>query len=153
VISGFRRALPAAAIYVYDNNSRDSTAQIAAAAGAIVRHERYQGKGNVVRRMFADIDADVYVLADGDRTYDASAACTLVDSLIASNADMVVGVRVGNHSAYRQGHRLGNRFFNLLVSKLFGQGFTDILSGYRAMSRRFAKSFPAASSGFELETE
>jgi len=153
VIAGFRQALPGAAIYVYDNNSTDRTAQIAAAAGAVVRHERYQGKGNVVRRMFADIDADVYVLADGDLTYDASAAGRLVDALVDNNADMVVGVRVSKGDAFRPGHRAGNRFFNVLVARLFGNGFSDILSGYRVMSRRFAKSFPAASSGFEIETE
>jgi hypothetical protein len=153
VIDGFRQALPAATIYVYDNNSTDGTARAATAAGAIVRHERYQGKGNVVRRMFADIDADAYVLADGDLTYDASAAGALVDALVGSNADMVVGVRIGDGNAFRQGHRAGNRFFNLLVARLFGDGFTDILSGYRVLSRRFAKSFPAASSGFEIETE
>ena len=153
VISAFRQALPAAAIYVYDNNSTDDTARLAAAAGAIVRHERHQGKGNVVRRMFADIDADVYLLADGDLTYDATAAGALVDALVQSNTDMVVGVRVASGKAFRQGHRAGNRFFNVLVARLFGNGFTDILSGYRVMSRRFAKSFPAASSGFEIETE
>ena len=154
VIDGFRRSLPGADIYVYDNNSTDRTAEVAKAAGAVVRFEPYQGKGNVVRRMFADIDADIYVLADGDLTYDASAAGRLVDALIERNADMVVGVRVSTaEAAYRPGHRAGNRFFNLLVARLFGNGFTDILSGYRVMSRRFAKSFPAASSGFETETE
>jgi glycosyltransferase involved in cell wall biosynthesis len=154
VIEGFRRTLPGAGIYVYDNNSTDRTAEAARLAGAIVRFEPYQGKGNVVRRMFADIDADIYVLADGDLTYDASAAGRLVDALVERNADMVVGVRIGGgEAAYRPGHRAGNRFFNLLVARLFGNGFTDILSGYRVMSRRFAKSFPAASSGFEIETE
>jgi glycosyltransferase involved in cell wall biosynthesis len=154
VIDGFRRSLPGAEIYVYDNNSTDRTAEVAKAAGAVVRFEPYQGKGNVVRRMFADIDADIYVLADGDLTYDASAAGRLVEALIDRNADMVVGVRVSTaEAAYRPGHRAGNRFFNLLVARLFGNGFTDILSGYRVMSRRFAKSFPAASSGFETETE
>ena len=154
VIDDFRRALPGADIYVYDNNSTDRTAEVAKAAGAIVRFEPYQGKGNVVRRMFADIDADIYVLADGDLTYDASAAGRLVEELIERNADMVVGVRVSTaEAAYRPGHRAGNRFFNQLVARLFGHGFTDILSGYRVMSRRFAKSFPAASSGFEIETE
>lgn len=154
VIDGFRRALPGADIYVYDNNSSDRTAEVATAAGALVRHEPYQGKGNVVRRMFADIDADIYVLADADLTYDASAAGLLVDALVSRNADMVVGVRVGKaDDAFRRGHRAGNRFFNWLVAGLFGNGFTDILSGYRVMSRRFAKSFPAASSGFEIETE
>lgn len=154
VIEGFRRALPGAEIYVYDNNSTDRTAAVAAAAGAIVRFEPYQGKGNVVRRMFADIEADIYVLADGDLTYDASAAGRLIEALVISNADMVVGTRVASaDQAYRRGHRAGNRLFNLIVAQLFGASFSDILSGYRVMSRRFAKSFPAASSGFEIETE
>jgi glycosyltransferase involved in cell wall biosynthesis len=153
VIDSFRRVLSGAVIYVYDNNSSDRTAEIAAAAGAVVRRERYQGKGNVVRRMFADIEADVYILADGDLTYDASAAGRLVDALVSQNVDMVVGVRIGAGQAFRRGHRLGNRLFNWFVVHLFGEGFTDILSGYRVLSRRFAKSFPAASSGFEIETE
>jgi glycosyltransferase involved in cell wall biosynthesis len=154
VIAGFRRHLPGAFIYVYDNNSTDGTAEVAGAAGAIVRHERYQGKGNVIRRMFADIEADIYVLADGDLTYDASAASSLVDALVSENVDMVVGVRVeACQAAYRRGHRFGNQIFNRVVARLFGNAFTDILSGYRAMSRRFVKSFPAASAGFETETE
>jgi glycosyltransferase involved in cell wall biosynthesis len=153
VIDSFRRVLPGAVIYVYDNNSIDRTSEVAEAAGAVVRRERYQGKGNVVRRMFADIEADIYVLADGDLTYDASAAGRLVDALVSQNVDMVVGVRVGSGEAFRRGHRLGNSLFNRIVAHLFGDGFTDILSGYRVMSRRFAKSFPAASSGFEIETE
>jgi glycosyltransferase involved in cell wall biosynthesis len=153
VIESFRRVLPGAAIYVYDNNSSDRTGEVAAAAGAVVRRERYQGKGNVVRRMFADIEADVYILADGDLTYDASAAGRLVDALVGQNADMVVGVRIGSGQAFRRGHRFGNRLFNWFVAHLFGDGFTDILSGYRVVSRRFAKSFPVASSGFEIETE
>ena len=123
-------------------------------AGAIVRFEPYQGKGNVVRRMFADIDADVLVLADGDLTYDPSHSGRLIDLLVAGNLDMVVGARVSEEqTAYRAGHRLGNLLFNRIVQGLFGQGFTDIFSGYRVFSRRFAKSFPAASSGFEIETE
>jgi hypothetical protein len=153
VIDGFRRVLPGARIYVYDNNSTDGTAEVAAGAGALVGREMYQGKGNVVRRMFADIEADVYVLADGDLTYDAAAAGRLVETLVAHNLDMVVGVRIGAEQAFRRGHRLGNRLFNSIVARLFGPGFTDILSGYRVVSRRFAKSFPAASSGFEIETE
>jgi len=153
VIESFRRVLPGASIYVYDNNSTDRTAEVAAGAGAIVRRELQQGKGNVVRRMFADIDADVYLLADGDLTYDASASGRLVDALVSQNVDMVVGVRVGEGQAFRRGHRFGNRLFNWIVARLFGYGFTDILSGYRVVSRRFAKSFPAASSGFEIETE
>ena len=146
VVESFRRVLPGATIYVYDNNSTDRTAEAAAAGGAVVRRERYQGKGNVVRRMFADIEADVYVLADGDLTYDASAAGRLVDALVSENVDMVVGVRVGTGQAFRRGHRFGNQLFNRVVAHLFGDGFTDILSGYRVVSRRFAKSFPAASS-------
>jgi glycosyltransferase involved in cell wall biosynthesis len=154
VIAGFRRHLPGAIIYVYDNNSTDGTAEVAAAAGAIVRRERYQGKGNVMRRMFADIEADIYVLADGDLTYDASAASRLVDALVSENVDMVVGVRVeAGQAVYRRGHRFGNQMFNYIVAGLFGHAFTDILTGYRVMSRRFVKSFPAASAGFETETE
>src|SRR5712692_10223805 len=153
VIEGFRRVLPGASSYVYDNNSTDGTAEVAATAGALVRREMYQGKGNVVRRMFADVEADVYVLADGDLTYDAAAAERLVEALVVQNVDMVVGVRIGAEQAFRRGHRFGNRLFNWIVARLFGPGFTDILSGYRVVSRRFAKSFPAASSGFEIETE
>jgi glycosyltransferase involved in cell wall biosynthesis len=154
VVEGFRTALPGALIYVYDNNCTDDTAAAAAKAGAIVRFEPYQGKGNVVRRMFADIDADVLVLADGDMTYDPAHAGRLIDLLISENLDMVVGARVSEEaSAYRAGHRLGNQVFTGLVRTLFGQGFTDIFSGYRVFSRRFAKSFPAGSTGFEIETE
>lgn len=154
VVAGFQHALPSARIYVYDNNSTDDTRKAAASAGAIVRSEPYQGKGNVVRRMLADIDADIYVLADGDATYDPNAVGTLIDALVTHNLDMVVGTREGGGSeAYRHGHRAGNRFFNRVVAHLFGPGFTDILSGYRVLSRRFAKSFPVTSSGFEIETE
>jgi glycosyltransferase involved in cell wall biosynthesis len=153
VVAGFQRALPTARIYVYDNNSTDRTREEAARAGAIVRSELHQGKGNVVRRMLADIEADIYVLADGDATYDADAAGTLIDTLITRNLDMVVGSRRGRDGAYPPGHQAGNRFFNLVVTHLFGAGFTDILSGYRVLSRRFAKSFPVSSSGFEIETE
>jgi glycosyltransferase involved in cell wall biosynthesis len=153
VVESFRKMLPSAAIYVYDNNSTDGTGNAALEAGAIVRREGHQGKGNVVRRMFADVDADIYVLADGDLTYDASAVGRLIDTLVTDNVDMVVGVRVGTKEAFRRGHRFGNRLFNWTVTRLFGPGFTDILSGYRVLSRRFVKSFPAASSGFEIETE
>jgi len=153
-ISAFREALPSATIYVYDNNSTDRTSEVAAAAGAKVRHESLQGKGNVVRRMLADIDADIYVLADGDMTYDATAAGYMVEQLVTRNLDMVVGTRVSDaEAAYRAGHRFGNRLFNVIVQKLFGTQFSDILTGYRVLSRRFAKSFPAQSSGFEIETE
>jgi glycosyltransferase involved in cell wall biosynthesis len=153
-IAGFRSALPSAAIYVYDNNSRDRTREIAAEAGAIVRTERQQGKGHVVRRMFADVDADVYVMADGDLTYDAKAAPAMVDLLLGEEFDMVVGTRQHEEKeAYRGGHVIGNRVFTRLLSGLFGRSFTDIFSGYRVFSRRFVKSFPVLSSGFEIETE
>ncbi len=154
VVEGFRRAMPGATIYVYDNNSSDRTAQVAAKAGAIVRHEHRQGKGNVVRRMLADVDADIYVLADGDLTYDAAASGAMVDMLVSRNLDMIVGTRITDEQeAFRRGHRFGNQLFNVIVARLFGAQFTDILSGYRVMSRRFAKSFPASSAGFETETE
>ena len=153
-IAGFRESLPAATIYVYDNNSRDRTREIAAEAGAIVRTETQQGKGHVVRRMFADIDADVYVMADGDLTYDPKAAPAMVDLLVADRLDMVVGTRRHEEKqAYRGGHVLGNKLFTGLLSGLFGRSFSDIFSGYRVFSRRFVKSFPVLSSGFEIETE
>jgi glycosyltransferase involved in cell wall biosynthesis len=153
VVRGFRSAVSDATVFVYDNNSSDGTGREASTAGAIVRTEPYQGKGNVVRRMFADIDADIYVLVDGDLTYDPSAAGELIGRLIAGNLDMVVGTRVAADEAFPSGHRAGNRGFNIVVSRLFGTGFTDILSGYRVVSRRFAKSFPVMSAGFEIETE
>ncbi|HEX4736198.1 MAG TPA: glycosyltransferase family 2 protein [Allosphingosinicella sp.] len=153
-VAGFRAALPDAPIYVYDNNSTDRTREVAAAAGAIVRSERMQGKGNVVRRMFADIDADIYVMADGDATYDAAAAPELVRRLLDEQLDMVVGARKSEvEEAYRRGHRLGNRLFTSILANLFGRSFTDIFSGYRVFSRRFVKSFPALARGFETETE
>ena len=154
VVSAFRKALPAAQIYVYDNNSRDRTAEVARAAGAEVRDERRQGKGHVVRRMFADIDADVYVLVDGDATYDAPSAPGMVERLVDDHLDMVVGLRVDQEqAAYRRGHRTGNWLLTSFLSSVFGQAFTDILSGYRVFSRRFVKSFPVLSDGFEIETE
>jgi glycosyltransferase involved in cell wall biosynthesis len=153
-VHGFRAALPSATVYVYDNNSRDRTREAAAKAGAVVRSERQQGKGNVVRRMFADIDADIYVMADGDMTYDAASAPTMVDILLAEQLDMVVGTRRHDEKhAYRGGHVFGNRLFTGLLSSLFGRSFTDIFSGYRVFSRRFVKSFPVVSAGFEIETE
>jgi len=153
-IAGFRAALPGAVIYVYDNNSRDRTREVAAKAGAIVRTERQQGKGNVVRRMFADVDADVYIMADGDLTYDPKAAPAMVDMLLDEQLDMVVGTRKHEQKdAYRGGHVLGNRLFTGSLTGLFGRSFTDIFSGYRVFSRRFVKSFPVLSSGFEIETE
>ena len=153
-IAGFREALPGAQIYVYDNNSADRTSEVAAAAGAQVRTERMQGKGHVVRRMFADVEADVYVMADGDATYDAAAAPDLVRRLVEEQLDMVVGARASEaEAAYRRGHRFGNRLLTNILANIFGRTFSDILSGYRVFSRRFVKSFPALSRGFEIETE
>jgi len=153
-VAGFRAALPEAAIYVYDNNSSDRTVEVAGAAGAIVRTERMQGKGNVVRRMFADIDADWYIMVDGDATYDATAAPRLVKTAAAGGYDMVsVAREETGQKAYRAGHRFGNRLLTGLVGGIFGARTRDMLSGYKIFSRRFAKSFPAMSSGFEIETE
>lgn len=154
VVAGFRQALPQARIIVYDNGSTDETSALARAAGAEVRSENRPGKGNVVRRMFADIDADVYVMADGDATYDASAAPRLVAAIVGDRADMAVGARANIHiDAHRAGHAFGNRLFNACFGLLFDRRFDDIFSGYRAFSRRFVKSFPALSGGFEIETE
>jgi glycosyltransferase involved in cell wall biosynthesis len=154
VIGDFRHALPEAAICVFDNNSTDHTAALARDAGAFVRHVSDQGKGNVIRRMFADVEADVYLLVDGDGTYDPTAAPRLIRTLVEGGFDMVVGTRVTDaREAYRLGHRLGNRLLTQCVATLFGRTFTDMLSGYRAFSRRFVKSFPAHASGFETETE
>lgn len=153
-VAGFRAAIPHAIVYVYDNNSRDRTVEVARAAGAIVRSERMQGKGNVVRRMFADIDADIYVMADGDATYDAASAPALVARVLDEQLDMVVGARVTQaDAAYRRGHQFGNALLTGMLAKLFGRSFTDILSGYRVFSRRFVKSFPVLTGGFEIETE
>jgi glycosyltransferase involved in cell wall biosynthesis len=154
VIRAMRRALPDAAIYVYDNNSTDRTVEAARAAGAQVRTERRQGKGHVIRRMFADIDADAYVLVDGDDTYDAASAPRMVQKLLGEGLDMVNGARVSEAvAAYRRGHRLGNVVLTSLVAAIFGNYVSDMLSGYRVFSRRFVKSFPALSQGFETETE
>jgi glycosyltransferase involved in cell wall biosynthesis len=154
VVSDFRAALPTAEIFVYDNNSRDRTVEVARAAGAIVRSERRQGKGHVVRRMFADIDADVYVLVDGDDTYDASAAAGMVDLLLRDRLDLVNGARNSiSAAAFRPGHRFGNALLGRMVQLIFGPHFVDMLSGYKVLSRRFVKTFPALSDGFELETE
>ena len=154
VVADFRAALPEATIYVYDNNSADETARIAREAGAVVRREPRQGKGHVIRRMFADVEASAYVLVDGDDTYDAAAAAGMVALLREERLDMVSGCRVtGSAGAYRPGHRFGNRLFTGLVARLFGRELSDMLSGYRVFSRRFVKSFPALSSGFETETE
>jgi glycosyltransferase involved in cell wall biosynthesis len=154
VVADFRAALPLAVIYVYDNNSTDGTAAAARAAGAVVRSETLRGKGNVVRRMFADVQADLYVLADGDDTYDAGAAPDMIRLLVERQLDMVNGARVTRiEAAYRQGHRLGNRVLTGMVRLIFGDRVQDMLSGYRVFSRRFVKSFPALASGFETETE
>jgi glycosyltransferase involved in cell wall biosynthesis len=154
VVRDFRTSLPTATIYVYDNNSTDDTAAIATAAGAVVRRETRRGKGNVVRRMFQDIEADIYVMVDGDDTYEAAVAPQLVDRLITDNLDMVVGRRIETHdAAYRAGHRLGNAVLTGLVTRLFGAQLTDMLSGYRVFSKRFVKSFTSSSREFEIETE
>lgn len=154
VVSDFRAALPGATVYVYDNNSADDTVSVAREAGAVVRNEGRQGKGNVVRRMFADVDADVFVLVDGDDTYDAAAAPALVERLVDDGLDMVTGTRIASsQAAYRTGHRFGNRLLTGLVAFSFGSEVSDMLSGYRVLSRRFVKSFPLLSGGFEIETE
>ena len=154
VVRGFAEAVPNAEIYVFDNNSTDDTAREAASAGAKVFRESRQGKGNVVRRMFADINADIYVMADGDGTYDPADAPSLVNALVTEQVDMVVGTRRAvTEDAGRAGHALGNKVFNVAYRSLFGTDFTDIFSGYRAFTRRFVKSFPAISTGFEIETE
>jgi glycosyltransferase involved in cell wall biosynthesis len=154
VVGDFRQALPQAAIYVYDNNSCDRTAEVARAAGAIVRTETLQGKGNVVRRMFADIEADIYVLVDGDATYDAASAPKMIKVLVDGPLDMVNGARVTTiQKAYRPGHRFGNWLLTSMAAWIFGDRFRDMLSGYRVMSRRYVKSFPALVTGFETETE
>src|SRR5215472_9968108 len=154
VVADFRKALPTAQIHGYDNNSKDRTVVVAREAGAEVRSEYRQGKGHVVRRMFADVDADVYVLVDGDATYDAPSAPRMIEKLVSERLDMVVGLRVDQEqAAWRPGHRVGNRMLTGFLSEVFGQAFTDILSGYRVFSRRFVKSFPVLSDGFEIETE
>ena len=154
VVEQFRTALPSAAIHVYDNNSKDRTSEVARAAGAIIGNEMRQGKGHVVRRMFADVEADIYLLVDGDATYDAPSAHKMIAKLVDENLDMVVGCRVGQEQkAYRPGHRFGNHILTEFVARVFGRAFNDILSGYRVFSRRFVKSFPALSTGFEIETE
>ncbi len=154
VVTDFQKYLPTATIYVYDNNSRDDTISRALAAGAIVRSEPRQGKGHVVRRMFADIEADLYVLIDGDDTYDATVVHQLIDKLVRDNLDMVNGARIEEEAtAYRPGHKFGNRLLTGLVRVIFSDGFNDMLSGYRIFSRRFVKSFPQSSGGFEIETE
>jgi glycosyltransferase involved in cell wall biosynthesis len=154
VVNAFNEALPEAKIYVYDNNSQDDTALQARAAGAIVRTERMQGKGNVVCRMFADIEADIYVLVDGDGTYDASRARFMINTMLSGNHDMVNGKRVESGTEnYRPGHRFGNAVLTAMVRHIFSRGFTDMLSGYKIFSKRYVKSFPALSSGFEIETQ
>ena len=153
VIKDFKKSLPGCTVYVYDNNSTDNTSEVARKAGAVVGSERRAGKGNVVRRMFSEIDAEIYVMVDGDDTYEADAAPDLVDAIVQGN-DMSVGVRSGALEKHeRSGHALGNTAFNMIYSMSLGQEFSDIFSGYRGFSRRFVKSFPALSSGFEIETE
>jgi glycosyltransferase involved in cell wall biosynthesis len=154
VVEDFRAALPGACVYVYDNNSSDHSAAAAASAGAIVRDEAMQGKGHVVCRMFSEIEADIYVLVDGDGTYDPASAPRLIDRLVAERLDMLCGARAERtNQAYRRGHRLGNRVLTWLIAMLFGNRFRDLLTGYRVFTRRFVKSFPAFSSGFEIETQ
>lgn len=154
VVADFQRALPGTPIHVYDNNSADDTGDRAAKAGALVASEPHQGKGHVLRRMFADIEADIYVLIDGDGTYDPGCAPGMIDMLLAENLDMVIGTRIcTNPAAYRPLHRRGNALLNRMVAFLFEDRITDMMSGYRVFSRRFVKSFPATSSGFETETE
>ena len=154
VVRDFRRALPQAVIHVFDNNSTDHTVEVARRAGALVGHVTLQGKGNVIRRMFADVEADIYVMVDGDDTYHADSSPAMIERLLADGLDMVVGRRVSDDVAsYRTGHRFGNRMLTGCVAYLFGRTFTDMLSGYRVFSRRFVKSFPALAKGFETETE
>jgi glycosyltransferase involved in cell wall biosynthesis len=153
-VENFRATLPDALVYVYDNRSTDRTAEEARLAGAIVRREEWPGKGNVVRRMFSDVQADIYLMADGDGTYDHRVAPKMIQKMVDDNLDMVIGIRQNIYqNAYRPGHGVGNQIFNTLYRSLFGRMFTDIFSGYRLFSRRFVKSFPAISSGFEIETE
>ena len=153
VVQDFKQYLPDASIYVYDNNSSDNTIRCAEGAGAIVRREPMQGKGNVVRRMFADIEADIFIMSDGDGTYDISTSPELVRQLITEQLDMIVGVRVPEKGAHRKGHGFGNFIFNKIIFFIFEDKYTDIFSGFRIFSKRFVKTFPALSKGFEVETE
>jgi glycosyltransferase involved in cell wall biosynthesis len=154
VVEAFHASLPGCVVFVYDNGSTDRTVEVARANGAVVRVEPLRGKGNVVRRMFADVEADVYVMVDGDATYDAEAAPALIEKLLSESLDMVTGTRVEQgEGAYRRGHRFGNWLLTTLVARIFGKRSSDMLSGYRVMSRRFVKTFPALSAGFEIETE
>lgn len=153
VVRQMKETLPAARVIVFDNNSKDGSGDLAQKAGAEVRRVRLQGKGNVVRRMFADVDADVYLMLDADATYDPLTAPQLIDAVLREGVDMACAVRKGADDAFPSGHKFGNKLFNLIVAGFFGAGMQDIFSGYRAFSRRFAKSFPAASAGFEIETE
>lgn len=153
VIAQFQHSLPEANIYVFDNNSKDDSAALARAAGAIVHHVPLQGKGNVVRRMFADVEADIYIMADADATYDAARARELIQPIARGEVDCMIATRDGGAGSFPSGHVWGNKLFNLIVGRLFGRGLKDIFSGYRAFSRRFVKSFPAHSEGFEIETE
>lgn len=154
-VTDFKREIPSGIIYVFDNNSSDQTAKLACSAGARVIHVSLKGKGNVVRRMFADVDADIYLMVDGDSTYDARTAPALIEKLINEHLDMVVGCRVDQNEKenYRWGHRIGNQLLTKSVQRIFGGKFTDMLSGYRVFTRRYVKSFPALAVGFEIETE
>ena len=153
VTKDFKQHIPQSLVYVYDNNSSDNTVENAKQAGAIVRYEPIQGKGNVVRRMFADIEADIFVMSDGDGTYDVSDSASLVKQLIGEQLDMIVGVRVPDEGAHRKGHSIGNFIFNKIILYIFEDKYTDVFSGYRIFSKRFVKTFPAISKGFEIETE
>lgn len=152
-IASFQAALPSANIYVYDNNSTDDTALEAKQAGAIVRFEPRQGKGEVVKRMFADIEADIYIMADGDNTYDASICPSLIETLVEQRLDMIIGTRSRELSSYPKGHVLGNKLFSNLINRAFNSQLEDVFSGYRVMSNRFVKSLPIFSDGFQIETE
>lgn len=154
VVKDFKKALPTATVYVYDNNSKDKTKEVALNAGAVVRTETHQGKGNVVRRMFSDVDADIYIMVDGDDTYDAFSAPKMIEKLVTEKLDMLVGTRVTEEqAAYRSGHRFGNMMLTGCATYLFGKATSDMLSGYRVFSKRFVKSFPSLAAGFETETE
>jgi glycosyltransferase involved in cell wall biosynthesis len=154
VVASFRERLPDATIYVYDNLSEDDTAKIAKEAGAIVATAKTRGKGAVVRQMFSEVDADIYITVDGDATYDAADAPKMIDALIGEKADMVAAVRQAkSEAAYRVGHKFGNRLFNRILKTLFNSSFRDVFSGYRAFSKRFVKTFPVSSAGFDIEAE
>tara|TARA_B100001123_G_C15217451_1_gene989842 strand:- start:195 stop:1139 length:945 start_codon:yes stop_codon:yes gene_type:complete len=153
VVEGFQESLPGASIYVYDNCSEDDTQEKAIKSGAIIGLEKIQGKGNVIRRMFSEVDADFYILVDGDLTYDPKVAPEMLEKMIKDKLDMLNIARIGGEKSYRKGHRLGNYLLTKAVKIIFGSGLNDMLSGYRIFSRRFVKTFPSKSNGFEIETE